>query len=103
MSTTVHVTPGGLVIRPATLEDAAFSADVFTANDPDEPTDPVLQRYQWENPPADHVMEPFVAEHGDAPAGFAVQAHAVWEKMPQAARGSSRPSRARPTSSAFGS
>jgi hypothetical protein len=35
---------GGLAFRPATLDDAAFAADVGTAMRPDEPEDPEASR-----------------------------------------------------------
>jgi len=35
--------------RDATLDDAAFWSDVHTAAHPNEPLDPVMQRYEWEH------------------------------------------------------
>ena len=64
-----------LAVRPATFDDAAFVADLFTALNPDEPSDPVVQRYQWENAPPEQVFERFIAERDGAPVGFAAHAH----------------------------
>lgn len=74
---------GDLKIRPGTLDDAQFVADVFTAIDPDEPTDPLIMRYQWEHSPPEQVFERFVAEKDGKPVGFAGHAHMPWEKMPK--------------------
>ncbi len=72
-----------LVVRPASLDDAAFVADLFTALDPDEPFDPHIQRYQWENAPPEQVFERFIVERSGAPVGFAAHAHMPWEKLPK--------------------
>lgn len=72
-----------LSLRPATLDDAAFVADLYTALDPDEPNDPVLLRYQWENAPADHVIQRLLVIRESVPVGAAGFAHAPWEKLPK--------------------
>ena len=67
--------------RPATLEDAGPIADVLSAIDPDDPTDPEIQRYQWETAPP-WPRDRFALERGGKLIGFAFQAHAPWEEMP---------------------
>lgn len=39
----------GFDFRAATLDDATFWSDVYTAAHPNEPLDPVMQRYEWEH------------------------------------------------------
>jgi mycothiol synthase len=72
-----------LSLRPATLDDAAFVAELYTALDPDEPKDPVLLRYQWENAPADQVVQRLLVMRENARVGAAGFAHASWEKLPK--------------------
>lgn len=72
-----------LVLRPATLDDAAFVADMWTAINPDSPEDPVLTRYWWEHPWDDGVWERYVALLDGRPVGFAAQGHPRWEDMPE--------------------
>ncbi len=72
-----------LRVRAATLDDAPFAADLFTALDPDEPSDPKIQRHQWENAPREQIFERFVIERGGGPVGLAVHAHMPWEKLPK--------------------
>lgn len=67
--------------RPATIDDAAAVADVFTEIDPDDPTDPEISRYQWETAPP-WPRERFVLEQDGIPVGFAFHAHVPWEQMP---------------------
>lgn len=67
--------------RPATIDDAAAVADVLTAIDPDDPTDPEIQRFQWETAPP-WPRHRFALESGGKIVGFAFQAHAPWEEMP---------------------
>lgn len=67
--------------RLATLDDAGPIADVLTAIDPDDPTDPEIQRYQWKTAPP-WPRHRFALERAGKLVGFAFQAHAPWEKMP---------------------
>lgn len=67
--------------RPATLDDARTAADVLTAIDPDDPTDPEITRYQWETAPP-WPRHRFALESGGRVVGLAFQAHAPWEEMP---------------------
>lgn len=68
--------------RPATLDDAATVADIQTAIDPDDPSDPEVIRYQWKTAPP-WPRERFLFELDGRPVGFAYHAHAPWEEMPQ--------------------
>ena len=83
MGASVTASASDLALRPASLDDAAFVADLFTALWPDEPEDPVLTRYWWEHPWDDGVFERYVAERGGRPAGFASMGHPKWEVMPE--------------------
>jgi len=71
-----------LLLRPATLHDAAFAADMWTAVRPDEAEDPILIRYWWEHPWDDSTWDRYVAMHGGRAVGLAAQDHSTWEKMP---------------------
>jgi mycothiol synthase len=68
--------------RPATIDDAAPVADVLTAIDPDDPSDPAIQRYQWKTAPP-WPRDRFALEKSGRLVGFAFQAHAPWEEMPE--------------------
>ncbi|CAN5151368.1 hypothetical protein BH18CHL2_BH18CHL2_05980 [soil metagenome] len=68
--------------RPATLDDAAVAADVMSALDPDDPVDPLINRYQWKTAPP-WPRERFVLEAAGRPVGFAFHAHVPWEEMPE--------------------
>ena len=72
-----------LALRAATLDDAAFVADVYTALWPDEPEDPALTRYWWEHPWDDGVWERYVADRDGRDVGFAAMGHPRWEQMPE--------------------
>ena len=72
-----------LTLRPATFDDAAFVADLLTALDPDDPQDPTLMRYWWENADPEWTHERWIAERGARAVGFAVHRHAPWEAMPE--------------------
>jgi hypothetical protein len=74
---------GDLALRPATLDDAPFAADVFTAARPDDPEDPVLWAYSWRHPYGDPVIERFVGELGGEPVAYAFHRHARWESTPE--------------------
>jgi RimJ/RimL family protein N-acetyltransferase len=73
-----------LTLRPATLDDAVFAADMETAVRPQEPQDPVMTRYWWEHPWDDGVWRRYVVERDGRPVGMAVFGHpATWEAMPE--------------------
>ncbi len=72
---------GGLEFRPATLDDAAFAADVATALRPDEPEDPETWRHWWSSDDPDWTNERYVVLRGTTPIGYARQNHAPWAKL----------------------
>jgi len=72
---------GGLVFRPATLDDAAFASDVATAMHPDEPKDPAAWRHWWATDDPAWTNERFVVLRDAAPIGYARHNHAPWDQM----------------------
>jgi predicted GNAT superfamily acetyltransferase len=72
---------GGLVFRPATLDDAAFAADVATASRPDEPEDPASWRHWWATDDPAWTNERFIVMRGGVPIGVARHNHAPWDQM----------------------
>jgi GNAT superfamily N-acetyltransferase len=72
---------GGLVFRPATLDDAAFAADVATASRPDEPEDPASWRHWWATDDPAWTNERFIVVRDGTPIGFARHNHAPWDQM----------------------
>ena len=72
-----------LELRPATLDDASFSADLYTALRPDDPEDPTLLRHWWTIKAADNVIERWVAMRQGRLVGQVFQGHAPWDKMPR--------------------
>ena len=74
---------GELELRPATLDDAAFVADLETAAHPDDTVDPLLLRHWWTIVAPDSTVERFVVSLGGRPVGWAVRSHVAWSKMPE--------------------
>lgn len=73
-----------LRLRAATLDDAAFAADVETAVRPQEPQDPVMTRHWWEHPWDDGVWRRSIAMRDGRAVGIAYSAHPRdWAKMPE--------------------
>jgi len=72
-----------LELRPATLEDAGFWADLLTALRPDDPEDPVVMRHWWAIEATDNVVERWIAMRDGRPAGALFHRHPAWEKMPE--------------------
>lgn len=72
-----------LELRPATLDDARFAADLYTALRPHDPADPAQLRHWWTIEAADNVIERWVALRGGRMVGLAFQRHAPWDKMPK--------------------
>lgn len=68
-------------LRPATLEDVATVCAIDAAYRPDEPTDPVVERYQWETPEPSVTTERWIAEADGRPIGYGVLFHAGWDRM----------------------
>ncbi|HEY8813417.1 MAG TPA: GNAT family N-acetyltransferase [Candidatus Dormibacteraeota bacterium] len=67
-------------VRPATLEDIAAVCAIEAAFRPDEPLDPVVERYRWETPEPGITTERWIAEIA-GPAGYGMLFHPDWETM----------------------
>lgn len=74
---------GRLALRPATLDDAGFVADVQTALRPERPADPVVMRYWWEVGAGNWTEERWVADAAGRPVGYGTSSHARWEVVPE--------------------
>ena len=72
-----------LELRPATLDDAAFVADVQTDVHPDDPVDPQLLRHFWTLVDPETRVERFIVALNGAPVGVATRSHQAWAKMPE--------------------
>lgn len=72
-----------LPLRVATLDDAAFAADLYTDLFPEEPEDPVLWRHFWEHPWEKGAVERYIATRDGAPVGLVSMSHVPWEEMPE--------------------
>jgi GNAT superfamily N-acetyltransferase len=70
-----------LEFRPATLDDASFSADVQTAVFPTRPTDPVIERYWWAQPDDTFVSRRWVVRRDGKDIGVAYFEHPAWERL----------------------
>jgi GNAT superfamily N-acetyltransferase len=70
---------GGLTFRPATLDDAAFAADVSTAVRPDEPEDPASWRHWWTSDDPAWTNERWIVMRGTTAIGYARHNHAPWK------------------------
>lgn len=70
---------GELILRPAVLEDAALVADVATAITPQRPTDPVIERHNWEQPWRSWTVRRWILLLGERPVGYAVHSHPRWD------------------------
>src|SRR5436190_3993421 len=71
----------GLHFRDATLDDATFYADVFTALRPTRPTDPVVERYWWEQPDDTYVSRRWVVQRHGRDIGVATFDHPAWARL----------------------
>jgi hypothetical protein len=72
---------GDLQFRDATPDDAAFSADVYTEVRPTRPTDPVVERYWWEQPDETYVARRWVVQRDGRDIGVATFDHPAWGKL----------------------
>ena len=71
---------GELRLEPATLDDAAFAADVWTAARPSAPTDPLVKRYWWATQSETYVSARYVVTRGRERVGFALVDHVRWDE-----------------------
>lgn len=73
-----------LALRSATPVDAAVVADLLTAARPDQPVDPILLRFSWENPWDDSAWERFVVSRDGRDVGLAaLDRPRDWASMPE--------------------
>ncbi|MEO8632455.1 MAG: hypothetical protein ABI466_03790, partial [Chloroflexota bacterium] len=72
---------GALRFRDATLDDASFYADVSTEVRPTRPTDPVVERYWWEQPDDTYVSRRWVMQRDGRDIGVATIDHPAWGKL----------------------
>ncbi|HEX4744187.1 MAG TPA: GNAT family N-acetyltransferase, partial [Candidatus Limnocylindria bacterium] len=80
---TRQIRAGDLELRPATVDDARFVADLYTAVRPDDAEDPDTLAHNWRNPDTKIAIERFVGEAGGEPVAFAQQRHSRWEHTPE--------------------
>jgi len=71
------------VLRVATIDDAAFIADVLTAGRADDPVDPVMFRHEWKHAPAAWRYERFVITRDGHDVGFCGSQRPDWAAMPE--------------------
>lgn len=72
---------GELRFRDATLDDAAFAADVHTLVYPARPTDPVVARYWWAQPDDTYVLRRWIVQQGGRDIGVAFLEHPAWARL----------------------
>ena len=72
-----------LSFRRASLDDAAFVADVGTARRPDEPADPKKLAHWWRSDDPEWTNDRHVAERAGTRVGYAYQTHPPWAKLPK--------------------
>jgi GNAT superfamily N-acetyltransferase len=70
-----------LQFRAATLDDANFSADLQTALFPARPTDPVIERYWWEQPDDVFVSRRWIVQRDGHDIGVAAFEHPEWARL----------------------
>jgi GNAT superfamily N-acetyltransferase len=70
-----------LTFREATLDDAGFSADVQTTVFPTRPTDPVVERYWWEQPDDTYIVRRWIVRRDGQDIGVAYFEHPAWERL----------------------
>lgn len=80
---TTEIQAADLTLRPATLEDARFAADMWTAVRPDDPQDPIAYEHYWANPEEKGVNERFIGELAGERVAMAQQRHTKWEHTPK--------------------
>jgi RimJ/RimL family protein N-acetyltransferase len=73
--------PASLELRPATLDDIETVVAIEAAFRPDEPLDPVVQRYEWETPEPRTATERWIAAVAGRPVGYVVLFHPDWSQM----------------------
>jgi GNAT superfamily N-acetyltransferase len=72
---------GDIQFRESVLDDAAFAADVYTAVHPERPSDPVMERYSWEQPDDTFVSRRWVVQRDGRDIGVATFDHPARAKL----------------------
>jgi len=72
-----------LELRPATLDDAALYADMYTETHPDDAEDPKRMRHWWSTQDPEDTAVRYIAMRGTRPVGYAFFQHPGWKKMPE--------------------
>jgi len=71
-----------LEFTPASLDDAQFYADVYSAAHPTEPLDPLMQRHEWEHGSDNWTTDRSLVTKGGRRIGVALMQHARWDVIP---------------------
>jgi GNAT superfamily N-acetyltransferase len=71
-----------LEFTPATIDDAAFYADVYSAAHPTEPLDPLMQRHDWEHGYDLWTADRCVVWSAGRRIGVGLMQHARWDSVP---------------------
>ena len=79
----VRATAQELAFRPASVEDAAFAADVMTSVTPSSPWDALSLGYWWSQPDEFMKVARFIALRGERPVGYGDFDHALWDVQPE--------------------
>lgn len=74
---------GALGFEIATLDDATFWSDVYTAAHPHRPQDPLVRRYSWEHPARLWRSARYILWRGGKRIGAASWQHPEWEHAEQ--------------------
>jgi GNAT superfamily N-acetyltransferase len=72
-----------VTLRPATPEDAAFAADLYTAVYPDDPHDPVQYEHWFRNPDTNIRIERYIGELDGHRVAYGYHRHVKWDQMPK--------------------
>lgn len=75
----------GLTFRPATLDDIAWTAGLWTDRDPSEPANVEQMRHRWQSTDPERIDDRWIVEEAGAPIGYAYNGHPVWAKAPMRA------------------
>ena len=68
-----------LELRPAALTDAELVADLETARNPEDPRDPVMQRFWWTADSAAEARTRSIAEQDGVGVAYVMARHAEWK------------------------
>ncbi|HLZ48657.1 MAG TPA: GNAT family N-acetyltransferase [Candidatus Limnocylindria bacterium] len=74
-----------LALRPATLDDVPWVADLLTKRDPTEPANVGQMRHWWALSDPGRVQDRWIVQEGETPIGLAYHEHASWSIAPMRA------------------